>query len=307
MSSPAPYPESAASGASTSGEPRVFRRLDAVVAESLFWDHRTDELAWVDIEAGTFHRARLGGAVDGSDDRVTQLPAPVSAVQPAAGGGYVAALRNRIVELYPDGELGRTIAHVRHAHRDSRFNEGKVDPFGRFVVGSMDAAGKPDAAVYLFTAEGEAEMLRSGFTVTNGMEWSDAGEVMYVTDTAQHVVYRARYGRGADPLGELEPFLVGRNSDGLTRDTAGGFWNGIYGDGEVAHWGADGRPRASVRVPAPNVTSVAFGGPDHRTLFVGTARENMTDEQLAAAPLSGSLFAIDGLAQGRPVHVFGEG
>src|SRR3546814_5672010 len=150
-------------------------------------------------------------------------------------------------------------------------------------------------------------MLRGRFTVTNGMEWSDAGDVMYVTDTTEHVVYRAPYGPGDEPLGELEPFLVGRNSDGLTRDTAGCFWNGIYGDGEVAQWGADGRPRSGVPIPAPHVTSVAFGGPEHRTLFVGTARENMTEEQLVAAPLSGSLFAIDALAQGRPVNVFGRG
>src|SRR3546814_4989635 len=88
-------PDLASPGPSTAGEPRVFRRLESVVAESIFWDERTEELAWVDIEAGTFHRARLEGAVDGSDDRVTQLPAPVSAVQPAAGGGYVAALRDR--------------------------------------------------------------------------------------------------------------------------------------------------------------------------------------------------------------------
>lgn len=305
MSSPLSRPDVALSGFPATGEPRVFRRLGSVVAESIFWDHRTDELAWVDIVAGTFHRARLDGAVDGSDDRVTQLPAPVSAVQPAAGGGYVAALRDRIVELYPDGELGRTIAHVRHAHRDSRFNEGKVDPFGRFIVGSMDAAGNPDAGVYVFTPDGRAALMRGGFTVTNGMEWSDAGDVMYVTDTTKQVVYRAPYAGGDEPLGDLEPFLVGRTSDGLTRDTAGGFWNGIYGDGEVVQWGADGQPRSSVPLPAPHVTSVAFGGPEHRTLFVGTARENMTDEELAAAPLSGSLFAVDGLAQGRPVHIFG--
>jgi sugar lactone lactonase YvrE len=288
-------------------EPRLFRRLDSVVLESIFWDERTEEVAWLDIPAGTFHRARLDGAVDGSDDRVTRLPAPVSAVQPAVGGGYVAALKDRIVELYADGTLGRTLAHVRHAHRESRFNEGKVDPFGRFVVGSMDGGGNPDAAVYIFTADGHAAMLRGGFTITNGMEWSDAGDVMYVTDTTTQTVHRAPYGPGEEPLGDLEPYLRGRASDGIAMDTTGSFWNGIYGDGEVVQWSAGGEAVGSIAIPAPHVTSVAFGGPGHRTLFVGTARENMSDEDLAAAPLSGSLFAVDGVAQGRPVHTFGSG
>jgi sugar lactone lactonase YvrE len=58
-------------------------------------------------------------------------------------------------------------------------------------------------------------------------------------------------------------------------------------------------------VPAPNVTSVAFGGPGFATLFVGTARENLEEAALEAAPLSGSIFAVDVGAVGRPVHVFG--
>jgi sugar lactone lactonase YvrE len=37
-----------------------------------------------------------------------------------------------------------------------------------------------------------------------------------------------------------------------------------------------------------------------KTLYVTSARETMTAEQLAIAPLSGSLFAIDCYVQGLP-------
>lgn len=287
-------------------EPRLFRRLPSILVESIFWDARTEELAWVDITAGTFHRARLDGAEDGSDDRVTELPPPASAVQPAAGGGYVAALKDRIVALDADGRIERELARVEHSHDGIRFNEGKVDPFGRFVVGGMDVTTEePDAAVYSFDAAGGTEALRGGFAVANGMEWSDDGARMYVTDTGTKTIYRAAYGPGPDALGELEPFVRGRMSDGLARDDAGGFWNGIYGDGEVVHWSADGERVASVAVPAPNVTSVAFGAPGLDLLFIGTARENLDEQALEDAPLSGSIFVADVGARGRAVHVFG--
>ncbi|MFJ6654388.1 SMP-30/gluconolactonase/LRE family protein [Microbacterium sp. NPDC091313] len=286
--------------------PRLFRRLPSILVESIFWDARSEELCWVDITAGTFHRARLDGSEDGSDDRVVELPPPCSAVQPAAGGGFVAALKDSIALLDADGRIAQQLARVTHSHAGIRFNEGKADPFGRFIVGAMDVTSEePDAAVYAFSADGGVELLRGGFAVANGMEWTDDGREMFLTDTAVRTVYRAPYRPGPEPLGELEPFLRGRMSDGLARDTAGEFWNGIYGDGEVVHWTADGEVAGSVAVPAPNVTSVGFGGRDLGTLFIGTARENLDEAALEAAPLSGSIFAVEVGAVGRPVHVFG--
>lgn len=289
-----------------SGEVRVFRRLRSILVESIFWDARTDELCWVDITAGTFHRARLDGAEDGSDDRVVALPPPVSAVQPARGGGFVATSTDRVVLLDADGAETRTLAVLPHAHAGIRSNEGKVDPFGRFLVGGMDVTTeRPDAGLYLVDADGSWRALRGGFAVANGFEWSEDGTAAYVTDTSTSTVYRAPYGPADLPLGALEPFATGHPSDGLVRIVDGGFWNGAYGDGEVLRWSADGRLEERVALPAPNVTSVAFGGPDLDRLFIGTARENLTEEQLRDAPLSGSILVVADAGRGAPVHTFG--
>lgn len=288
-------------------EPKLFRHLDSVLVESIFWDERYDEVSWVDITTGTFHRARLDGAVDGSGDRVVELPAPMSAVQPAQGGGFVAALKNRIVSLDSEGAITGTIAEVEHAHAGIRFNEGKVDPFGRFIVGGMDVtSGDPDAALYAFAAGELPEVLRGGFGVANGFEWTPDGREMYVTDTATKTVYRAPYGPGRGELGELEPYLRGFDSDGLVRDVDGCFWNAVYGGGEVLRWSAEGEVTARLAVPAPNLTSVALGGRERRTLFIGSARENLTEDDLREAPLSGSIFTVDVDTAGRAVGVFGE-
>ena len=284
--------------------PQVFRDTPAILVESIWWDARTDEVVWVDITAGTLHRGPIDGAVDGSDDRVTELPPPLSAVQPRAAGGYIAALGDRIVTLDDDGLIAETLAKLDHVHAGLRSNEAKVDPFGRFLVGSMNVTtGEPNAALYLLDDTGLRTLL-GGFGVTNGFEWSDDGRTVYVTDTTVKTVYRASTGEDGR-LGPLEPFLVGYDSDGLALDTDGRFWNGVNGGGRVLRWSPDGTVEDELSVPAPGVTSVAFGGPELTTLFVGTARENLTEADLVDAPLSGGIFRFDGLATGRPVNSYG--
>jgi sugar lactone lactonase YvrE len=282
---------------------RVLRDARAILVESLWWDPAGDVM-WNDITAGTLHRSPWTGAADGSDDTVLELPPPLASFQPADDGGFVAALGDRIVLVDAAGRITRELAQVAHTHDGMRLNEGKCDPAGRFVVGSMDLTeGDPDAAVYSIDGAGRLRTLVGGFGTTNGFEWTDGGRTMILTDTATTTVFRAPYSEDGE-LGELEPWIHGEMSDGLTLDADGYAWNGIYGAGKVIRWAPDGSKDLEVEVPAPNVTSVAFAGPDLRTLVIGTARENMTEEQLAEHPLSGGVFAIDTAVAGRPVEVF---
>lgn len=288
-------------------EMRLFRSTPGILIESIWWDARTEELVWVDIVAGLLHRGRLDGAADGSEDRVIQLPPPVSAVQPGPAGGYVVALEDTVVLLDGDGGRVREVARLRHRRDGMRLNEGKVDPFGRFVVGGLTVIGDtPDADLWSVSADGDVRVLRGGFGITNGIEWSGDGSTMYATDTSTSTIYRGAYGPDGR-LGELEPFVSGRPSDGLALAADGTFWNGLYGESTVARWSADGELLEEIRVPVPNVTSVAFGGLELDLVFVGTARENLTEEQLQSAPDSGVIYVFEAGVHGRPVHVFGSG
>lgn len=284
----------------TTGPVTVFSDARAVLAESIVWDPASERLRWTDITLGTLNTADAHGTILSS----VPLPPPLASFQPRAGGGFVAALGDTIVVTDPDGAVEREIARVEHAMDGMRFNEGKCDPFGRFLVGSMNlTTGEPDAALYSVEADGTTRLLRGGFGVTNGIEWSDDGTVMYVTDTSASTVYRASYGPDGE-LGELEPFIVGAAHDGLVRDDEGCFWSAVYGSGKVERYGPDGSHLETVELPTPNVTSVAFGGPDMSTFFVGTARENLTEEQLEQSPESGAVLAVPTRVHGFPANTF---
>lgn len=280
--------------------PRLFLDARAVLAESPVWDAAAQELLWCDITAGLLHRT----SADGAQDHEIPLPPPLGSFQLRRGGGLVAALRDRIVLTDDDGRGLRTLATIEHRHEGIRFNEGKCDPFGAFVVGGMDTTVKdPDAGLYRITPDGEVTLLGGGFGTANGIEWNDDGSEIYVTDTAVQTIFRAPYADGA--MGELVPFATGRRHDGLARDERGEFWGAVYGAGRVVHLSADGDTVDTIELPVPNVTGVTFGGPGLRTLFVASARENLSESQLEEAPLSGGIFALDLDRAGRPANLFG--
>jgi len=283
----------------TTGPASVFCDPSGVLPESIVWDPTASRLHWADITLGTLNTADAAGTMLSS----TPLPPPLASFQPRAGGGFIAALGDTVVLLDADGTIERELARVEHTSPGSRFNEGKCDPFGRFLVGAMNLQGEQDAALYSIAADGTVTVLRGGFGTTNGIEWSPDGDTMYVTDTVVSTIFRASYGPDG-VLGELEPFVVGAAHDGLVRDDEGCFWGAIYGGGRVERYSPTGERLEVVDVPAPNLTSVAFGGPDMSTLFVGSARENLTEEQLEAAPASGAIFAVPTAVHGIPAYAF---
>ena len=310
------------------GLPRIFRDAKAILAESIVWDPAGFVL-WCDITSGLLYRC----PIDGMDDTVIELPPPLASFAPVAErseyeaarsedaaarsedaaprsedavarSGYVASLGDRVVLADAVGGI-RNLARIDHAHAGLRLNEGKCDPYGRWITGSMNlTTGDPDGALYSVTADGRVRVLRGGFGVANGFEWSLDDTEMFFTDTAVKTIYRAPYSETGE-LGNVKVFHCGEPHDGLTIDAEGFLWGGIYGGGRVVRYTPEGIEDVTVELPAPNITSVAFGGPGMSTLFVGSARENLTEEQLEAYPLSGAIFAIDTATHGRPARHFG--
>jgi sugar lactone lactonase YvrE len=285
----------------------VFRHARAILGESLVWEPATASVLWCDISAGLIHRSPLSGAADGSDDEVISLPGPVCSFHPArvsSGDGFVVSLKDRVVTTDAHGGRVTDVATIDHAHQGLRLNEGKVDPVGRWITGSMDLSGEPDGAFYSVTSDGRVRTLLGGVGTANGIDWSADGTRIFFTDTGVGTVYAADYTAEGE-IENPEPLLTGGPHDGLAIDDEGCLWGALYGEGRVVRYSGTGEELLSVELEVPNVTSVAFGGPGRTTLYVCSARENLTEEQLDAHPLSGSVFAIETSTRGREPYVFG--
>ena len=68
--------------------------------------------------------------------------------------------------------------------------------------------------------------------------------------------------------------------DGMTVDTEGFLWNAHWAGWRITRYDPEGKIERVIRFPVPQVSSCCFGGADMRTLFVTSATETMSEEDL---------------------------
>lgn len=134
-------------------------------------------------------------------------------------------------------------------------------------------------------------------TISNGLAWRNPDELYYIDTPTQRVDLVTADGR-REPAFAVDPGLGA--PDGMTIDAEGALWVALWDGSAVVRFSPRGEVLARVDVPATQVSSCCFGGPDLTTLFVTTSQEGFTPEQSAAEPHAGKLFAVETDATGLP-------
>jgi sugar lactone lactonase YvrE len=272
------------------------------LAEGPTWDAAHQRLRWVDIPAGAVHEGTL------ADGRIEvtgglRVAGTAGAVAAADDGTLVVAGQEALLVVHPDGTR-REGPRVVPAGAGRRLNDGAVDPAGRFLVGTLSLAEVTGAEVLVrWDREGALTVLDDDLHLSNGLGWSADGRTLYSVDTLRGTVFARPYDPGDGSAGprRVHALVDGGLPDGLAVDAEDHLWLAVWGAGEVRRLGPDGRVVARLAVPAPHTSSVAFAGEDLRTLVITTAREDLSDAELAAAPDSGRLFTARADVPGLPL------
>lgn len=279
--------------------------VQATLGEGPVWDDRRGELFFVDIVAGRVHRFCPERGEHGS----FAVGPSVGALALREDGGLVLAAHDGFFLIEADGTGLAPLSAFRSDAELVRFNDGKVDPHGRFVAGTMDWNGeRPLGSLYLLEPGGAVSVLLEGVTISNGLAWSERGDLVYYIDTARRSVDAFDFDAASGAFANrrvVASFEGPGSPDGMTIDDEGCLWVALWGGSRVERIDPNSGERlAIVHVAASQVTSAAFGGPRRDVLYLTTARRGLDEASLTGQPHAGDLFAVEAGVTGPVAHRF---
>lgn len=254
------------------------------LGEGPFYDRATRALYWVDIIAGEAWSLSLTSKAT----RTWSFDQPVSAVVPRQSGGLLVALANGLAFLDP--ETGRHTPFVapEGAGSGNRSNEARVDPQGRFWLGTMQnnigPAGedlpitRSQGALYRVTADGAVTRMEKNIGISNTLCWDEVRGRLYFADTRAGVIYAYDWDGATGEIANRRVFAGPHERgfpDGSALDVDGYLWNARWGGSCIIRYAPDGRIDRIIDVPVQQPTSCAFAGDDLKTLYVTSARAGL--------------------------------
>jgi len=275
------------------GAVRSVLPVQAILGEGPVWVAREQALWFVDIKGRKVHRFHP----ESGDHKSYDAPAQVGWILPADDGAFLAGLQTGLARFDPiDGRFD-LIATPEAATPGNRLNDAAVDPAGRVWFGSMDDAEEAETGrVYCFDRCRIRDTGLPAVCITNGPAISPDGRTLYHTDTLGRVIYKVAIGAD-DSVGAPEIFATIDEADGWPDgsvcDSEGYVWIGLWGGWRARRYAPDGRIAAEVRLPAANITKIAFGGTDLCTVYATSARKGLDAAALEGQPLAGNIFAFD--------------
>lgn len=272
--------------------------IKAESGETPVWSAAEQKLFWVDQEA---HRLNAFDPVTGGNQS-WRMPAHVSSFAiRGAGEPILVALRTGLFDFdRASGDLDPVAAPPPYPIDTHRYNDGRCDRQGRYLIGSVDLsyfesriAGR--AAVYRLDGAGLTEVI-GGISCSNGMAFSPDGRTLYLADSPAGVVYAFDYDPATGTPSNRRIFIERDRSDGIFDgaevDAEGGYWVCLLMKGAVARYLPDGTLDREVPVPVLQPTKVAFGGPDLSILFLTSAGHRHLPGDQPLGEQAGGIFAI---------------
>lgn len=266
--------------------------VKAILGEGPVWVAAEQALYWVDIEGRKVFRLT-------SDGQRSEWPAPfrIGSIAPRAGGGFIAGTDHGLTDVDLAARRFDIFADPEKDRQGNRFNDGKVDRAGRFWAGSMDDM-KRQASGALYRVDPDRRVVRidDDYRIANGPAFSPDGRTMYHNDTGRNVTYAFDLSDDGE-AGNRRLFLrhdrSGGHPDGMTVDAEGCLWIAFWGGWCVRRFSPAGECLRTIRLPVEQPSSCAFGGVALNRLYVTSARESLTDEQLQMQPSAGGLFMLE--------------
>lgn len=280
--------------------------VKAQIAEGPFWDQKEQKLYWVDILEKTINIFNPAS----SENKIMQLEKMIGALIPAENGKLLAALEDGLYLI--DAETGEQqfLVNPESNTEETRFNDGKCDPGGRFWVGTMDLEeNRPLGVLYCLDQNLDLTEKLNELKISNGLAWSLDNQTMYYIDSPTRKVVAFDYDLETAQISNRRVIIRFTEAegvpDGMTIDAQGKLWIAHFGGAQVSRWNPEtGEKIGRVDLPVSNVTSCAFGGENLDQLYITTASVGLSEEEKNEQPLAGGIFRYQAGVRGSAAQKF---
>lgn len=268
------------------------------LGEGPLWNENEQALYWVDIEGRAYHRYH---PTTGEQERV-EVGLMLGVMRFRRGGGMVMAT-DRGIQFW-DAHTRRLspVADPEAGKPDARFNDGAVDPQGRFWAGTM-APGAPSSALYRLDINHKLQKMDGPIGTSNGITWSLDGRTLYFTDSPAKTIYAYDFDRAGGNIYHRRPFIHTPDEpgfpDGLIVDSQGFLWSARWGGWKISRYDPSGQLEREIAMPVEFPTSCAFGGSYLNELYITSAWTALGESGKAAQPWAGDLFVLYGDIRGQ--------
>jgi len=225
------------------------------LGEGPLWHPDEKMLYWTDIEKHCLYRWKPG-----EEPEEFNIGLPVGAFGFRGSGGLILAVKDGFAFYDPSNQQLEYIHRLEDLPGNARFNDGKVDPQGRFWAGTM--SGRAENHLYRLDPDHSLHVMLDGVRISNGIGWSPDSKVMYYTDTPTLRIDRFNFDPESGEISNRRLFAQipegDGHPDGLTVDSEGCVWIALWDGWKVVKFAPDCRPYSFVRMPFSTAYKAAW-------------------------------------------------
>jgi L-arabinonolactonase len=283
---------------------------DTLLGECPLWSVSEQVLYWIDIDQRRIHRL---DPTTGIDEFRTTPGRPGSIALTSTPGRLLLCSEHEAVWFdWPSGIATPWLAIEEPGL--NRFNDGRVDPAGHMVSGTMwpdTEALRRSGAIHRIHADGSTDTILSEVGIPNGTAFDAERGLMYFADTPTRIVLVADYDADTGQRSNVREFFNYGNlpgkPDGACLDAEGCYWSAAVYGWALLRITPNGVLDRTLELPVPKPSMPAFGGTNLSTLYITTIGDagSTPSEPGRDGFTPGDLLSVDVGIQGRPEPVFG--
>ena len=283
--------------------PKCLWKTKCILGEGTLWSSKLNSLFFVDIK----EKKILVLNINTNKKKIIKVDKEIGFISQFSNKIYILGLKSELRIINIQNLKTQASIPVELNKLDNRINDGKIDPIGRLWFGTMNnLKKKKTGSLYCLDKNLILHQVDKNYLIPNGPTFIDKNN-FYHTDSLKRIIYKIKINNKLKILKKDIFIKLNKKSgfpDGMTTDKNNNLWVCHYGSGTISVYNLLGKKIHKIFIPAKNITNCTFGGKSNNELFVSTARQGMSKNEIKNLSLSGSLFKIKTNSKGKKQQFF---